>query len=71
MEIYTKFFSAISFILALLGLMDFSDIMKLCSTPNSCCQQNVKCFACAFIILRFVFTKLKSSNVKFKYTLTE
>ena len=40
-EMFTKFFSAIGFIL---GLMDFSDIAILCSMPNSCCQQNLKCF---------------------------
>ena len=37
-------FSAMSFISVLLGLMDFSDIVILCSRPNSCCQQNIKCF---------------------------
>ena len=24
--------------------MDLSDIVMLCSWPNSCCQQNLKCF---------------------------
>ena len=43
-EIYTNFFSAMIFISVLLGLMDFSGIVILCSRPNSCCQQNVKCF---------------------------
>ena len=28
----------------MLGLMDFSDTAILCSRPNSCCQQNPKCF---------------------------
>ena len=42
-EMLTKFFSAMIFI-SVLGLMDFSDIAILCSTPNSCCQQNPKCF---------------------------
>ena len=28
----------------LLGQMDFSDIVMLPSGPNSCCQQNLKCF---------------------------
>ena len=37
-------FSAIIFISVLLGLMDFSDIVMLRSRPNSCCQQNLKCF---------------------------
>ena len=39
-----QFFSAVIYILVLLGLMDFSDIVILCSRPNSCCQQNLKCF---------------------------
>ena len=38
------FFSAVIFISVLLGLMDFSDIVMLHSGPNSCCQQNLKCF---------------------------
>ena len=38
---YTKFFSAMIFIS---GLMDFSDIVILCNRPNSCFQQNLKCF---------------------------
>ena len=32
------------FISILLGLMDFGDIVMLRSRPNSCCQQNIKCF---------------------------
>ena len=32
------------FISVLLRLIDFSDIVILCSGPNSCCQQNLKCF---------------------------
>ena len=24
--------------------MDFNDIVILCSRPNICCQQNLKCF---------------------------
>ena len=39
-----QFFSAMIFISVLLGLMDFSDIVILCSRPNSCCQQNLNCF---------------------------
>ena len=38
------FSSAMIFISVLLGLIDFSDIVMLCSGPNSCCQQNLKCF---------------------------
>ena len=37
-------FSAMIFISVLLGLMDLSDIVMLRSRPNSCCQQNLKCF---------------------------
>ena len=32
------------FISVLLGIIDFSDIVMLRSGPNSCCQQNLKCF---------------------------
>ena len=40
----TFFFSAMIFISVLLGLNDFSDIVMLLIGPNSCCQQNLKCF---------------------------
>ena len=36
--------SAMIFTSVLLGLTDFSDIVMLRSGPNSCCQQNLKCF---------------------------
>ena len=39
-----QIFSALIFVSVLLGLMDFSVIVILCSRPNSCCQQNLKCF---------------------------
>ena len=39
-----QFFSAMIFISVLLGLMSFSGIVILCRRPNSCCQQNLKCF---------------------------
>ena len=39
-EIYTNFLAAI-FISALLGLMDFSDIVILYNRPDSCCQQSL------------------------------
>ena len=42
-DIY-QFFSAMIFISVLLGLMDFSDTVILCSRPNGCCQQNLKYF---------------------------
>ena len=42
-DIY-QFFSAMIFISVLLGLIDFSDLVILDSRPNSCCQQNLKCF---------------------------
>ena len=41
---YQTFFSAMIFISVLLGLIDFSDTVMLCSGPNSCCEQNLKCF---------------------------
>ena len=37
-------FFAMIFISVLLGLINFSDISMLGSGPNSCCQQNLKCF---------------------------
>ena len=37
-------FSAMIFISVLLGLIDFSDIVMLRNGPNSCCQQNLKCY---------------------------
>ena len=37
-------FSAMIFISVLLGLIDFTDTVMLGSGPNSCCQQNLKCF---------------------------
>ena len=40
----SNIFSAMIFISVLLGLMDFSDIVMLRCRPNSCCQQNLKCF---------------------------
>ena len=39
-----QFFSAMIFISFLLGLMDFSNIVILCSWLNGCCQQNLKRF---------------------------
>ena len=44
-KIHTRlFFSAMILISVLLGLMNFSDIVILCSGPNSFCQQNLMCF---------------------------
>ena len=37
-------FSAMIFIPVLSGLMDFSDMVMLRGRPNSCCQQNLRCF---------------------------
>ena len=39
----SNIFSAM-IISVLLGLLDFGDILMLRSGPNSCCQQNLKCF---------------------------
>ena len=41
-ETYETFFSAMIFISVLLGLI--SDVVMLCSGPNSCFQQNLKYF---------------------------
>ena len=43
-ETLIKHFLAMVFISVLLELIDFSDIVMLRSGPNSCCQQNLKCF---------------------------
>ena len=43
-ETLIKLFFSMIFISVLLGLIDFSDIVMLRSGPNSCCQQNLKCF---------------------------
>ena len=43
-ETFQAFFSAMIFISVLSGLIHFSDIVMLCGRPNSCCQQNLKCF---------------------------
>ena len=47
-DIYQIFFSTMNFISVLLGSMDFSDKLMLCNRPNSCCQQNLKCFDMPF-----------------------
>ena len=44
METLIKIFSAMIFISILLGLIDLSDVVILRSGPNSCRQQNLKCF---------------------------
>ena len=42
---FTKsFFSSDFYFSLMLGLIDFSDTAILCSRPNSCWQQNPKCF---------------------------
>ena len=51
----SNIYSAMIFISVLVGLIDFSDIVMLRSGPNSCCQQNLKCFDNAFIIIRLSF----------------
>ena len=57
---YQIFYSEIVFISVFLGLMDFSDIVILFSRPNSCCQQNLKCFDMP--LLSLVLLSRKSSN---------
>ena len=39
-----QFFQQLFYFSFMLGIIDFSDIAILCSRPNSCCQQNHKCF---------------------------
>ena len=42
---FTKSFISNDFYFSLtLGRMDLSDTAILCSRPNSCCKQNLKCF---------------------------
>ena len=59
-DTYQAFFSAMIFISVLSGLMDFSDIVMLRSRPNSCCQQNLKCFHMPLLSLSLF--PWKSSN---------
>ena len=46
-----QIFSAMIFVSVLLGLNDFSDTVMLGSGPNSCCQQNLKCFDMPLLLL--------------------
>ena len=55
-----KQFFAMIFISVLLGLIDFSDIVMLRSGPNSCCQQNLRCFDMPLLSLGL--SSWKSSN---------
>ena len=50
-DIYQIFFSAMMFISVLLGLIDFSDTVTLCNRPDSCYQQNLKCFDMSLLSL--------------------
>ena len=50
-DTYETFFPAMIFISVLSGLIDFSDIVMLRSGPNSCCQQNLKCFDMPLLLL--------------------
>ena len=43
-DTYQTFLSAMIFISVLSGLIHFSDTEMLRNGPNSCCQQNLKCF---------------------------
>ena len=53
METLINIFCAMIFISGLLVLIDFSDIVMLDSGPNSCCQQNLKCFDIPLLSLGF------------------
>ena len=43
-DVYQFFFSNDFYFSFMLSLMDFSNIAILFCRPNSCCQQNLKCF---------------------------
>ena len=43
-EILIKHFFSNDFYFSFVRPMDFSDVVMLRSRPNSCCQQNLKCF---------------------------
>ena len=49
-----------------LGVIDLSDTAIKCSRPNSCCQQNPKCFDKPFIIYfpRVCFYERTAMTVK-------
>ena len=51
------------FISVLLGLMEFSDIVMLHSGPNSCCQQNLKCFDIPLLSLGLFPWKSSNDNL--------
>ena len=53
-DVFTNFFPAMSFISALSGLMDFSEIVILCSRPNSCCQQNLSVLIGLYLLYLFL-----------------
>ena len=57
-DTYQTFFSAMTFISVLSGLIDFIDKVMLRGRPNSCCQQNLKCFDMPFwfVFMRAVMT---------------
>ena len=50
------------FISDLLGLIDFSDVVMLRSGPNSCCQQNLKCFDMPLLSLGLFSRVARSLN---------
>ena len=50
-DIFQNFFSAMIFISVMLGSMDFSDKVILCNSPNSCRQQNLRCFDIPLLFL--------------------
>ena len=50
-ELIIKHFSAMIFSSVLIGLIYFSDTVMMRSRPNSCCQQNLKCFVMPLLSL--------------------
>ena len=63
-EIYTNFFFSNDFYFSFVGPKDFSVIVILCSRPNSCCLQNLKCFDMPFLSVVFFFHERVATTVK-------
>ena len=61
---YRNFISAMIFISVLLGLIDLSDIVILCSRPNGHCQQNLECFDMPLLSSGFCFYERAAMTVK-------
>ena len=62
MEVYAYIFSAVIFISVLLGLMDLNDTVIMCSSPNSCCQQKLKCVVDMPLLSSGLFSRNNSND---------